>query len=74
MEIKSGQTYLVNTGYKIYSSPRDDSIDKEKDGEPFEFVINFSTSDDNSISLPISFLTIAASLLSLSIFWNTYYT
>ena len=37
MDIKSGQSYLVSTGYKIYESSRDDTVDREKDGAPFEF-------------------------------------
>ena len=50
MEIKSGQTYLVSTGYKIYESSRDDTVDLEKDGVPFEFSFFYSDTVEGAAS------------------------
>ena len=47
MEIKSGQSYLVSTGYKMYESSRDDTVDTEKDGDPFEFIFIYSDSAED---------------------------
>ena len=68
MEIKSSQMYLVSTGYKIYSSARDKTVDKEKDGMPFEFIFKYSEKAESAgIVLNVILCTTAATL-SLTLF------
>ena len=68
MEIKSGQTYLVNTGYKLYSSATDDEVNEEKDGNPFEFMLVFGPDSDNGGTELINTLTSLAATISLIMF------
>ena len=67
MEIKSDWTYPVAVGYKIFTSTRDDKVDEEKDGSPFEFNFKYGESWDGGIISTVT-LSALASALTLMMF------
>ena len=64
MEIKSEWTYPVAVGYKIFSSTRDDKVDEERDGSPFEFNFKYGESWDGAITSAVALSAIASTLLT----------
>ena len=66
MEIKSEWTYPVAVGYKIFSSTRDDKVDEERDGSPFEFSFKYGESWDSAITCVVALSAIASTLTLLT--------
>ena len=57
IDIKSGVQYTIYSGYKLWASTDDITVDLEVDGEPFKLIW------DNAVTLTASAITAAATLL-----------
>ena len=58
MDLKEGVPYMIQTGYKIWSSENDETINYEEDGQPFELLWTRATMMQlSALIVFISYLT-----------------